>query len=169
KLMLDSITSSALLNLHDRFDPPQCNENTWVGLLSALKSWIEDQSPMLERLQCIMGSAGMGKSALVQTTTDNIFFLASDPIQNSLQRFIPTIAYQIALSNKSNPALGNCIFRAVDQDPSVFQCSIECQLEELIIKPLQLFSLPSFLYLICIDGLDKCVDQKSQSQLLSII
>ncbi|TFK19139.1 hypothetical protein FA15DRAFT_222664 [Coprinopsis marcescibilis] len=188
KLMLDNIASSALFNSHDRFDPPQCDENTRVCLLGAIRTWIEDRSSTSVRLQCITGSAGMGKSALVQTTAEQcepagliaatFFFSASDPVRNSLRRFIPTIAYQIALSNKSDPALGNCIFRAVDRDPLVFQRSIDSQLEELVIKPLretfpesyiELFSSPSFPYLISIDGLDECVDRKSQSQLLRII
>ncbi|TFK19132.1 hypothetical protein FA15DRAFT_760227 [Coprinopsis marcescibilis] len=188
KLMLDNIASSALYKSQERFDPPKCEENTRVGLLSAIRNWIEDRSQTSARLQCITGSAGMGKSALVQTTVEQyepaglvaatFFFLASDPIGNNLRHFMPTIAYQIALSNTSDPALGNCIFRAVDRDPSIFKRSIERQLEELIVKPLretfpqgydELFSLPSFPYLICIDGLDECVDRKSQSQLLSII
>ncbi|TFK19136.1 hypothetical protein FA15DRAFT_222422 [Coprinopsis marcescibilis] len=188
KLMLNNIASSALYNSQERFDPPKCEENTRVGLLSAMRTWIEDRSSTSARLQCITGSAGMGKSALVQTTAEQcepaglvaatFFFSASDPTRNNLQSFIPTIAYQIALSNKSDPALGNCIFCAVDRDPSIFKRSIECQLEELIIKPLretfpqgyvELFSSPSFPHLISIDGLDECVDRKSQTQLLRII
>ncbi|TFK19131.1 hypothetical protein FA15DRAFT_674690 [Coprinopsis marcescibilis] len=188
KMMLNNIACSALYNAQERFDPPKCEENTRVGLLGAIRTWIEDRSSTSARLQCITGSAGMGKSALVQTTAERcepaglvaatFFFSASDPERDNLQHFIPTIAYQIALSNTSDPALGNCVFRAVDRDPSVFKRSIECQLEELILKPLretfpqgydQLFFLPSFPYLICIDGLDECVDRKSQTQLLRIL
>ncbi|TFK19569.1 hypothetical protein FA15DRAFT_168469 [Coprinopsis marcescibilis] len=186
--MLDNIATSALFNSHDRFDPPKCDENTRVSLLSAIRTWIEDRSSTSARLQCITGSAGIGKSALMQTTAEQcepaglvaatFFFSASDPVRNNLRRFIPTIAYQIALSNKSDPALGNCIFCVVDRDPSIFQRSIECQLEELIIKPLRetfpqsyvdLFYSPSFPHVIYIDGLDECVDRKSQTQLLRII
>ncbi|TFK19565.1 hypothetical protein FA15DRAFT_168179 [Coprinopsis marcescibilis] len=188
KIMLDNIASSALYNSQERFDPPKCEENTRVGLLSAIRTWIEDRSSASARLQCITGSAGTGKSALMQTTAEQcepaglvaatFFFSASDPVRNNLRHFIPTIAYQIALASTSDPALGNRIFRAVDRDPSIFKRSIERQLQELIVKPLQetfpqgyveLFSSPSFPYLISIDGLDECADRKSQTQLLRII
>ncbi|TFK19134.1 hypothetical protein FA15DRAFT_709257 [Coprinopsis marcescibilis] len=173
ELMLKNIASSALYNARGMFDVPQsqCDKYTRIVLLRRIRTWIEDRSSTSARLQCITGSAGIGKSALMQTTAEEcepagllaatFFFSGSDPDRNNLQSFIPTIAYQIALSNKSDPALGNCIFRAVNRDPSYSNA-----LSNGYVK---VFSSPSFPHLISIDGLDECIDRKSQTKLLQII
>jgi hypothetical protein len=52
--------------LHDskyRFDPPTCDEDTRVEVTEELMGWIQDrESP--QRLLCMTGAAGSGKSAL---------------------------------------------------------------------------------------------------------
>ncbi|TFK20082.1 hypothetical protein FA15DRAFT_144728 [Coprinopsis marcescibilis] len=191
KLLLDEIASSALYNSNERSDSPKCDEETRVGILEEINSWRTDQTTVTGVL-CITGSAGAGKSALMQTAAEQsaskgqlaatFFFSANDPRRNDLKQFAPTIAYQIALSNKKDSALGNSIFRAVDRDPSVFQLSFESQVAELIVKPLQqtfsneqdanvgnLSLPPSFPPDIFIDGLDECIDKESQDQLLRLL
>ncbi|TFK19597.1 hypothetical protein FA15DRAFT_674270 [Coprinopsis marcescibilis] len=191
KLLLDEIASSALYNSKERSDSPKCDEETRVGILEEIDSWRADVT-IVTGVLCITGSAGAGKSALMQTAAEQsaskgqlaatFFFSANDPRRNDLKHFVPTIAYQIALSNKKDRALGNCIFRTVDRDPSVFQLSFESQVEELIVKPLhQTFSnepggevgvlcVPtSFPPDIFIDGIDECIDKESQSQLLMLL
>ncbi|TFK19595.1 hypothetical protein FA15DRAFT_723680 [Coprinopsis marcescibilis] len=194
KLLLDEIVSSALYNSKERSDSPKCDEDTRVGILEEIDSWRTDQVATVPGVLCITGSAGAGKSALMRTAAEQsaskgqlaatFFFSANDPRRNDLTQFVPTIAYQIALSNKQDNALGNCIFCAVNRDPSVLRLSFESQVEELIVKPLQktfgtesklsedapkLLLSPSFPLDIFIDGIDECIKKESQSQLLMML
>jgi hypothetical protein len=65
---------AALQALHDsdaRFDPPKCDEDTRVEVNDEIMAWIEDrQSP--QRLLCMTGAAGAGKSAIQQQSLSDV-------------------------------------------------------------------------------------------------
>lgn len=177
--------STAPNALHDskyRFDPPKCDEDTRVEVTEELMGWIQDrESP--QRLLCMTGAAGSGKSALQQTAAEQcsgkgilasaFFFSSTDPTRNTVFAVIPTIAYQLGLNN---PLVREAISTAVTRDPLIFEKSLKTQMKRLIVDPIEHLSraipkpeLTAFPYAILIDGLDECADEQRQAELLATI
>ena len=87
---------------------------------------------------------------------------------------VATLVYQLV---KSIPEIRAHVLEVVEGDPALFSCSIEAQIEALIVKPLNavatnetlapiLLSRPR---LIILDGLDECRTTSSQTQILNAI
>jgi len=123
----------------------------------------------------LYGAAGAGKSAIAHTLAEicetcewlvaSFFFWKTAGERNNTNRFVATIAHQIALSI---PASRELIAAAVDYNPFIFEQSIDVQLSKLIIDPLeQLFSSGLIFdispLVIIIDGLDECQGRDVQS------
>ncbi|RXW19223.1 hypothetical protein EST38_g6628 [Candolleomyces aberdarensis] len=170
--------------LHDsmaRYDPPKCDEDTRVLVIKELTNWIVDrESP--QRLLCMTGAAGSGKSALQQTIAEfcsgsNIlgsayFFGAVDSTRNTTHSLVPTIAYQLG---RANPGLKEYIGRAVEEDELIFARSLYSQMTALVCNPVRRLrasrslDLASFRYAILIDGLDECQGEDHQAEILKAI
>jgi hypothetical protein len=171
--------------LHDsryRFDPPKCDEDTRVEVTEELMGWIQDrESP--QRLLCMTGAAGSGKSALQQTVAEQcsgkgilastFFFSSTDPTRNTVAPIIPTIAYQLG---SNNPAVREAISATVMKDPLIFEKSLKTQMNKLVVDPIIHLSqatpnseLAVIPYAILIDGLDECADGQHQAELLTTI
>ncbi|KAF5326074.1 hypothetical protein D9611_000878 [Ephemerocybe angulata] len=180
-VLLRNTAPNALFNSADRFDPPKCDEDTRTEVIGEIMSWIQDRE-LPCRLLCMTGAAGAGKSALQQTISErcskanilaaSFFFQANDHTRNDVMRIIPTIAYQLGL--KSTP-LRDLITRSVEEDPMVFLRSLDGQIQQLILEPLErLRSRPdskfnSLPHAIIIDGLDECYGEEMQEMLLLAI
>ncbi|KAJ2932042.1 hypothetical protein H1R20_g5046, partial [Candolleomyces eurysporus] len=173
---------NALYNSADRFDPPKCDEDTRVEVIQEVMDWMHDrESP--QRLLCMTGAAGSGKSALQQTISErcskegilgSTFFLSStDPTRNTASALIATMAYQLG---SDNVELRREMGTVVAKDPLIFSKSMKTQMEKLIVAPFgylqgnseesELSALP---YAILIDGLDECTDEERQAEVLSTI
>ncbi|RXW24252.1 hypothetical protein EST38_g1614 [Candolleomyces aberdarensis] len=182
QILLQKTAPNALHDSKYRFDPPKCDEDTRVEVIEELVGWIQDrESP--QRLLCMTGAAGSGKSALQQTVAEEcsgldilsstFFFSSTDPTRNTVSAVIPTIAYQLG---SNNPALREGISAAIVKDPLVFEKSLKTQMNKLIVNPIEHLSPelsksePSTLpYAILIDGLDECTDEQRQAELLRTI
>ncbi|KAJ2922519.1 hypothetical protein H1R20_g14591, partial [Candolleomyces eurysporus] len=180
--LLQNTAPNALHDSKYRFDPPKCDEDTRVEVIEELVGWIQDrESP--QRLLCMTGAAGSGKSALQQTVAERcsgldilsstFFFSSTDPTRNTVSAVIPTIAYQLG---SNNPALREGISAAVFKDPLVFEKSLKTQMNKLIVDPIEDLSreiskseLATLPYAILIDGLDECTDEQRQAELLATI
>ncbi|KAJ2920533.1 hypothetical protein H1R20_g16561, partial [Candolleomyces eurysporus] len=127
------------------------------------------------------GAAGSGKSALQQTTAEKclkngtlastFFFSASDPSRNTVKYIIPTIAYQLG---RTNDTLRRWIKAAVEGDPLVFSKSLRTQIATLIVEPSQRcegmgMDLTTLPHAIFIDGLDECMGEDRQAELLTAV
>ncbi|RXW12098.1 hypothetical protein EST38_g13756 [Candolleomyces aberdarensis] len=181
KMLMENVASNALHDSRARFDAPKCDEDTRVEVTKELMDWIQDcEAP--QRLLCMTGAAGAGKSALQQTiagkcSKSNIlgsafFFSAGDPTRNDLTHIVPTIACQLGLRN---PALRDAIGNAIEEDPLIFEKTIGIQIDTLIVAPFQHASASggldssTFPHAILIDGLDECSGEENQTELLSAI
>ncbi|RXW23592.1 hypothetical protein EST38_g2266 [Candolleomyces aberdarensis] len=180
--LLQNTAPNALHDSEYRFDPPKCDEDTRVEVTGELMGWIQDrESP--QRLLCMTGAAGSGKSALQQTVAEQcsaldilastFFFSSTDPTRNTVPPVIPTIAYQLG---SNNPTLREAISEAVTKDPLIFKKSLKTQMHRLIIRPFEDLSrtiskpeLAALPYAILIDGLDECTDEQRQAELLATI
>ena len=123
----------------------------------------------------LYGAAGAGKSAIAHTLAEicetcgwlvaSFFFWKTAGERNNANRFVATIAHQIALTI---PASRELIATAVDYNPFIFEQSVDVQLSKLIIEPLgHLFSAGMIFdispLVIIIDGLDECQGGDVQS------
>ncbi|KAJ2915217.1 hypothetical protein MD484_g5212, partial [Candolleomyces efflorescens] len=177
KLLMEKTAPNALYNSSARFDAPKCDEDTRVEVTSELMEWIQDRTAP-QRLLCMTGAAGAGKSCLQQTAAEkcvqcnvlaaSYFISSTDPTRNTVEPVIPTIAYQLG---RENPTLKWSIKTAIEKDPLIFNQSLAAQMTALIVRPVQdlrdmgvdLSGLP---YVILIDGLDECssTDPKHKSE-----
>ncbi|RXW19224.1 hypothetical protein EST38_g6629 [Candolleomyces aberdarensis] len=179
--LLAHAAPNALHDSNARYDPPKCDEDTRVEVIRELTNWIEDrESP--QRLLCMTGAAGSGKSALQQTMAEycsksNIlgsayFFAAADPTRNTTSSLIPTVAYQLG---QRNPGLKEYIGSAVEEDELIFSKSLLSQMNALICNPVRRLrasgklDLASFRYVILIDGLDECKGEDRQAEILKAV
>ncbi|RXW11773.1 hypothetical protein EST38_g14082 [Candolleomyces aberdarensis] len=181
EMLLKHVASNALHDSSARFDPPKCDKDTRVEVTKELMDWIQDrESP--QRLLCMTGAAGAGKSALQQTIAEQcsdsnilgsaFFFSAGDPTRNNLSRVIPTIACQLGLHN---PALRDVIGKEIVDDQLIFEKNIKIQMNALVVTPFKRVSASgkldcnTFPHAILIDGLDECSGEENQAELLSTI
>ncbi|KAJ2925891.1 hypothetical protein H1R20_g11205, partial [Candolleomyces eurysporus] len=164
-----------------RYDCPKCDEDTRLEVATEIMNWIEDRNGP-QRLLCMTGAAGAGKSALQQTIAEccgrldilgSAFFLgAADPTRNTVTPIVPTIAFQLGLAN---PSLKQAITLAIENDPTIFSRSLQEQMDTLIVAPVRGLTVqgldPKALpaYAILIDGLDECKGEHHQSELLAAI
>ncbi|KAJ2925273.1 hypothetical protein H1R20_g11816, partial [Candolleomyces eurysporus] len=168
EILLQHTAPNALHNSSARYDAPKCDEDTRVEVTSEIMGWIKDLNGP-QRLLCMTGAAGSGKSALQQTIAQlcagcNIlgaayFISSTDSSRNGAFTVVPTIAYQLGLKH---PILKCSISAAVIHDPLIFTQSLQTQMDVLIVRPFESLrrseqcDLSTFPYAILIDGLDEC-------------
>src|SRR6188768_744100 len=142
---LGAIYNSLERQLHDT---PKCHPNTRHVVTKIIFDWIRGIIDSETLIMWLYGAAGAGKSAIAHTLAEicetcgwlvaSFFFWRTAGERNNANRFVATIAHQIALSI---PASRELIAAAVDYNPFIFEQSIDVQLSKLIIKPLEhLFS-----------------------------
>ncbi|CAA7269770.1 unnamed protein product [Cyclocybe aegerita] len=166
----------ALHNSEERYDPPKCHPLTRQAILDKLVAWIEDMDDKGFEAFWVYGSAGVGKSAIMQTLAElfhakcrllaSFFFSRTSPTRNTPVHFITTLSYQVALCS---PRLREAIRKIVSTDRSIFARSLETQLQALVVKPIlearkeEDSDIPT---LIIIDGLDECHSPDDQNRIL---
>ncbi|KAF6761145.1 hypothetical protein DFP72DRAFT_1062171 [Ephemerocybe angulata] len=178
KLLVEKTAPNALHNSDARYDPPKCDEDTRMEVTSEIMGWIQDFNAP-QRLLCMTGAAGAGKSALQQTIAErcaglgilavSFFFNASDHTRSHTSALVPTIAYQLG---RSSQTLRHRIASVVEEDPLIFSQSLETQTRKLVVEPIVRLSPPDFAslpYAILIDGLDECSGEDRQRELLVVI
>ncbi|KAF8655854.1 hypothetical protein AX16_002937 [Volvariella volvacea WC 439] len=160
-----------------RMDALECDPNTRQAIIEDIMVWTEDR----RREQYILwlrGPAGIGKSAIAKTTADRLdridsnariagsfFFFRADPERNNLHRFVPTIAYLLAVTLEE---AGSTIDKAIERDAEVLYADVGVQWRKLVVEPIMVASsiLPA---LIIIDGLDECGTERDQRKLLDLL
>jgi len=129
----------------------------------------------------LYGAAGAGKSAIAHTLAETcekdglllatFFFWKTAADRSNINRFITTVAYQIA---GAISALHPFIEDALETDPMLYHKSTDVQLIKLIIEPLQRlhstgFEFGNSPFVIIIDGLDECQGIDIQSGLVKLL
>ena len=170
--------------LHDSghvVDPPKCHPGTRIAIIQTIIDWIagSNEDNRDKFVTWLTGAAGAGKSAIGRSVCErckeegtllaSFFFGSSDSTRNHSRSFVATIAYQICLAS---PGLRSAVSSAVEYDPLVFDRSLRTQLKLLVMDPL----LANFANqpqrapcLIVVDGLDECLDQASQRDILDVL
>jgi hypothetical protein len=191
EILKKHVAFEALHNSSTSFDKPRCHPETRTAVLEDLDRWARDIGEHVKPIMWLRGPAGAGKSAIAQTLAeqwgggnqDGLVLLAAfifsrqRPGCNDKSGFLPTIAYQLRMNL---PTTLHDIDSAIIHDLALFEKSINAQVLELLVRPLQTLrqhqsndeasNLP---WVIIIDGLDECStqlgDQDNESQQREIL
>ncbi|KAF5970220.1 vegetative incompatibility het-e-1 [Fusarium coicis] len=152
---------------------PTCLPDTREELLKEIDGWIDD--PNSKTIFWLKGMAGTGKSTISRTIARSrfnrgelgasFFFKRGEMDRGNLSKFMPTLAYQLALSI---PGVAFFIKKTLDANPAIVGKSVKEQFEKLIQEPLSeaaaTATVPSSVVMV-IDALDEC-DQEADIRLL---
>ncbi|KAJ3551802.1 hypothetical protein NP233_g13010 [Leucocoprinus birnbaumii] len=183
ELMVHSIRG-AEVDSSERDPPPRCHPGTRMTILQEAKRFFEDPKPP-ENILWLCGSAGVGKSAIVQTLAEDLQSLSattagttygfgaavffSRPNQRDNPKLLfPTIAYQLAVRY---PSYRQYIAAELVNDPLLLDKSMPEQLRRLIVQPFAYRRLgpESQSLVIMLDGLDECDGEGEQANIISLI
>ena len=174
--MRRAIACGASHDSNERYPPPRCHPETRTAVLDTIFEWVGDTGRHSSVLW-LYGPAGAGKSAIAQTVAEScatdgrlgasFFFSRGKLGRNTGKPLFPTIAYQLAISVRETRMP---ISKAVEDDPSISDKSIEVQLQKLILEPYRwiMRGEPASMVVI-IDGLDECTDNGVQQYIISLI
>ncbi len=160
----------------DRDPPPRCHPGTRLTILERLERVVIGHERD-KRMTWLVGPAGVGKSAIMQTLAEtpytnvalgaSLFF--SNNGRDDGSKTFTTIAYQIAV--RSQP-YQDFVQAQVANDATLWRKSIARQFEKFIFEPFVVHKIrPEGRrdFLILIDGLDECSDQRIQCEILGLI
>jgi hypothetical protein len=177
------IAPGAFHNSDERYDPPKCHPHTRRAVLKKVTNWVKDTNKVALILW-LYGPAGAGKSAIAQSIAELLeeagllaaafFFSRNASGRNDKTPLVATLVHQLI---KSIPEIRPYVLKAVEQDPALFSCSIQAQIQALIVKPLNAVAnderlAPTLLSrprLIILDGLDECRTTSAQTQILNAL
>ena len=182
EILQQHIAPGAFHNSAERYDALKCHPHTRRAVLKKIMDWVKDANKV-ELILWLYGPAGAGKSAIAQTIAELLeaglfaaaFFFSRDAAErNDETPLVATLVYQLV---KSIPEIRAHVLDALEQDPAVFSCSLQVQIQALVIKPLNavandealastLFSCPR---LIILDGLDECRTTSAQTHILNAL
>ena len=148
-----------------------CLKGTRETVLHKIECWTRDfEQPPVYWLN---GLAGVGKSTIAQTITEQVFadgnlgasFFCSRDVanQSNLQLIFPTLAFQLA---QNYPTFRSFLVPLLQSNPDIVHESLQAQMQKLIVEPL-LFTKVSTV--IVVDALDECKGKSSQSAFLHVL
>ncbi|KAF9443197.1 hypothetical protein P691DRAFT_809315 [Macrolepiota fuliginosa MF-IS2] len=161
-----------------RDPPPRCHPGTRLAILQRAQDFLAN--PHRDKnMFWIVGPAGVGKSAIMQSLAENapsansrvvlgasLFFSING--RNDGSRTLITLAYQIAVHNSS---YRQYIQKEVMNDPKLLEKLLPTQFSKFIVEPFarRLVHSSHTRFLILIDGLDECNSNDTQCELLGLI
>lgn len=182
QLLLLQTATGAAYNSHERYPPPKCHPNTRKSFLEKLDVWIGGGGVGKEGgIAWLHGPAGAGKSAIAQTVCESsasrsqlaasFFFSRAQARRDSGDFLFTTIAFQLAMASLE---LRDKITQAVHDNPLIIHETAAAQVERLIVRPVKSLvvcgtTAPRPPFLIVVDGVDECDDNRSQELLLSTL
>ncbi|KAF8980062.1 hypothetical protein BDQ17DRAFT_1317523 [Cyathus striatus] len=163
-MLLDYVNREAEHDPHDK-TKPKCHPLTRERVQHEIVQWVKNNKKPSESILWVYGPEKEGKSAISRSVAEredmkDIFwgFYAFSRYA-SVDTLVPTLAHQLSFHV---PGMKQYITSAIDEDCRIFTKSVERQLQDLIIQPLQNCfkhdnSKPQKLGCIIIDALDGCV------------
>ncbi|KAI7761130.1 hypothetical protein LZL87_014344 [Fusarium oxysporum] len=152
---------------------PTCLPDTREELLKEIDSWIDD--PNSKTIFWLNGMAGTGKSTISRTIARSrfnrgglgasFFFKRGEMDRGNLNKLMPTLAHQLALSI---PGVAFFIKKTLDASPNITGKTVKEQFKKLVLEPLSeaaATATASSSVVMVIDALDEC-DQEADIRLL---
>jgi len=180
EILRQRVALGAFHDAADRFDPPKCYPHTREAILKKIMAWVEQRSENLSLFFLwVYGPAGAGKSAIAQTIAElcmeakllaaSFFFSRTAAGRNDNSRLVETLTWQLI---QSIPEIREHVLALLERDPTIISRAPAAQMKAMIVDPLNMIS-KEILYqrprFIIIDGLDECIDRKSQEDILKFL
>ena len=142
--------------------------------------WVEQRPENLALFFLwVYGPAGAGKSAIAQTIAElcveakllaaSFFFSRTSAGRNDNSRLVATLTWQLI---QSIPEIREHVLALLERDPTIVSRAPAAQMKALIVDPLNMISKEVLIQrprFVIIDGLDECVDRKSQEDILKFL
>ncbi|KAJ2918741.1 hypothetical protein MD484_g1643, partial [Candolleomyces efflorescens] len=176
QFLYEHAATGAMHDSDERYPPPLCHAGTREVVILRIKRWFGFLTKPDKPIMWIHAPAGYGKTAIAGTISKlleeaegldfsplgaTFYFWRTSPDRNSPQRFIITIAYQLAVAI---PELVPFIESSVKRNPMILRKTLETQVQKLIIEPFkalgELDDIPN--RLIIVDGLDECIKSNQE-------
>ncbi|KAF9445573.1 hypothetical protein P691DRAFT_805486 [Macrolepiota fuliginosa MF-IS2] len=155
-----------------RHPVPRCLHGTREKIIHGVCEWITKPEP---KMLWLRGSAGVGKSAIMQTVAEKssqsailgatLFFSRANQ-RSKLNHVVPTLAYQLATHI---PSYRLDVEELIGLYPTIFEKSVANQFQKFIIEPFLAPRPDQQTFLILIDGLDECESERDQCELVELI
>ncbi|KAG1740647.1 hypothetical protein EDB19DRAFT_2039067 [Suillus lakei] len=171
--LCDVAEYSGIFDSEKRQPHSRCMNNTRVTLRKNLRQILDKRDRTNIWLD---GLAGVGKSSIAFSVAEEMkaakrlvatFFFSHKHAQKAAA-IIPTIAYQLALAF---PRLRDDIVKAIERDKMLLS-SEKCrrdQMQELVVKPLQMLRFRETPYTIVIDALDESFSAVEAARLVTLL
>ncbi|PPQ81731.1 LOW QUALITY PROTEIN: hypothetical protein CVT26_007855 [Gymnopilus dilepis] len=187
------VAANAAFDSGEVSDQPKCHEGTRIAILDHLMTWATALTYTYS-ITWVHGPAGSGKSTILRTLaqmlfdqgilSSSFFFFRSSAGRNSVEKFIPSIAYRLALSM---PETAPFVAEAILKDPLLPHASLWKQAKVLIVDPIKAahkkspLETATYPRIFIIDGLDECecppdetenkreIREKRQSEILQVL
>ncbi|KAF9450188.1 hypothetical protein P691DRAFT_498084 [Macrolepiota fuliginosa MF-IS2] len=162
-----------------RSPPPRCHPGTRLAILQRALAFSADRQRN-KKMLWIVGPAGVGKSAIMQTLAENVSKFTADSVvlgaslflsvngRNDGSKALATLAYQIAVRNLWYRQF---IQDEVMNDPMLLEKSLPTQFSKFLVEPFLRHAADNdrVRFLILIDGLDECNGSDTQCEILGLI
>ncbi|KXN82171.1 hypothetical protein AN958_02980 [Leucoagaricus sp. SymC.cos] len=159
----------------ERDPPPKCHPGTRKKIVECIQFWFRNLL-RTNRLLWLVGPAGVGKSAIMQTLAEieversmiSTLFFSATQRRSDPHKVIATLAYRIAVHY---PPYHKFLRSALAADPKLMEKSIKTQFSAFFVRPfvkLKIYTGSSPL-IILIDGLDECEGKDEQLLFLALI
>ncbi|KAF5346686.1 hypothetical protein D9756_010391 [Leucocoprinus leucothites] len=162
----------AAFNSSARDPPPRCHPGTRLASMKRAQDFLQlHDSERLRHLFWIVGPAGVGKSAIMQSIAESIpgrkatFFFTVN-VRDDPLKALPTIAFQIATQHEPYRAY---IGKKLNEDPALPETSLETQFRHFIEEAFLRGTIFTESVPILIDGLDECRNAAALCHLLDLI
>ncbi len=178
RLLADNVIPGAEFDSSERDPPPRCHPGTRSDISQQLQTWSHD-SNREKRVVWLHGAAGVGKSAIIQTLAESdsdsstsilgasLFFSRPNERDDPQKVFI-TIAYQLTVKY---PIYRKYVVELLAVNPKLISKSLGEQFKWFLVKPFiekKLFDGVEPI-LIVLDGLDECMGETSQREIILLI
>lgn len=162
----------------DRGISPRCHPGTRARIIERCQTFVLTCDGC-QKLRWVVGAAGVGKSAIMQSIAEDkskalsnvivgaTIFFSINGRQDGMKA-ITTIAYQLAVKLEPYRLF---VQKEITRDPTLLRKSLPRQFNKFIVEPFvnhRLLDLSSRL-LIVIDGVDECKDPLMQQEFLGLI
>ncbi|KXN81272.1 26S proteasome regulatory subunit rpn-8 [Leucoagaricus sp. SymC.cos] len=178
KTLLEASVIDALHDSSTSYSLPRCFPGTRQQFIEEITSWATSQLPTSDNNHGILwtkGPAGVGKSALAQTCTEELgsklaaaFFFRPNR-QDDYDRLFTTLAYQLTIYNSE---YRHILDEKIQRDQTIVTKTISRQFQELFTLPFQELADKGTEVAgmaIFIDGIDEIRDQDVQCEIIDII
>ncbi|KAJ6551887.1 WD40-repeat-containing domain protein, partial [Mycena capillaripes] len=151
--------------------PDKCMEGTRVDIIQDIIARLTAPSDPSQRIVMLSGSAGTGKSTIAKTVASilaeerhilaaSFFFSRNYTERRELKGLPLTLAYQLA---DYNADFKNILVKFLDEDHTgILDADPKLQFQRLVVDLLAQVSTSEKLWVICLDALDECGQDRGQ-------